>query len=135
MATIAPRTIRLGQRPATFKPVDVVFEGPDSTLLCVPRVVFKYRTRSEFGALVDVRVQFDVQQLQASPGTDSTVAAFFSAKDASMADTLADCITAWGLESEPTADILRELLDECPAAGAALWDAYASAARDGRLGN
>lgn len=135
MATIAPRTIRLGQRPATFKPIDVDFQGPDGALLRIPGVVYKYRTRSEFGALVDERQQEEGQQLQRGPDEAFTVAGYFSAKDASMADTLADCITAWGLESEPTADILRELLDECPAAGAALWDAYASAARDGRLGN
>lgn len=133
---VAPRAIKLGQRPKAFRAMNVDFVGPEGDPLRIPNVVFRYRTRSEFAQLLDERAEAaKAAVIPAAVDTEATVQTIFHAADSTAAQALANCITAWELESEPSVETLTELLDECPAAGAALWDAYISAARDGRLGN
>jgi hypothetical protein len=126
-------TILLGKRPDTFAPFDVKFKAPDGRDLVIPAVAFKYRSRKEFAALVDgVNAR---QGYQPEAGETFSLAKVFEAADGKSSDLLADSIKAWGLEEPLTRQTFEQIVDEMPAAFAALWECYAAAARDGRLGN
>lgn len=129
MATL----IKLGNRPKTFKPFDVKFIGAEGEELTIPGVAFKYRTRSEYGALIDshsVREaykpaadeKFSVEKLLAAVGTNTTA-------------LVLDAVQSWSIDLPVEKATVEQMLDEEPASIAALIEAYAAAARDGRLGN
>lgn len=126
-------SIVLGKRPETFAPFTVSFKGPDGRDLTIPGVVFKYRTRKEFAALVDKASE----EHSFKPKADEPfkLAEVFDIADTRMAKLLVDSVVEWGLDQKVSAQALQELTDEVPAAAQALWEAYQSAARDGRLGN
>lgn len=126
-------SIVLGKRPETFAPVTIKFKAPDGRDLTIPGVVFKYRTRKEFAALVDKANE----QHSYKPKADEafSLAEVFDVADTRMVALLVDSISEWGLDQPVTPKAIEELIDEVPAAAQAIWEAYQGAARDGRLGN
>jgi hypothetical protein len=126
-------TILQGKRPDTFAPFDVRFKAPDGKELTIPAVAYRYRTRKEFAKLVDgVNA---ANSKPANPDGSFSLTQFFEASDAKSVDLLLDSIKEWGLEEPLNRETLEQLVDELPAAFTALWESYAAAARDGRLGN
>jgi len=123
----------LGKTPATFKPFPVKFTLPDGEEDQIT-VTFKYKTRSQFAAFLnelfgdsgkakpDAEEKIDFEKLFAKGG-DKTVA------------HLTKIIADWDFTEKPTAENLRALHDQAPAAAAAMTSAFNAACTEGRLGN
>ena len=123
--------IKLGARPKTFKRVVSfpMLEGGEGTIECV----FKYRTRTEFGAFID-RIFADAGEKNAA-GDDFSVESLMTKTCDKNADYLLEILDGWNLDEGLSRDSLQQLADECPAAVNAVMNAYRDAVRDGRLGN
>lgn len=124
-------TIKLGQRPKVFKPCHVRFQMPDGENGEIT-ITFKYRTRTEFGALIDGMFK---EAGQARPDGEFSMRELMESTRDKNGEYLAQCIEAWNLDEPLTAESLRQLSDGFPAAATAIMDAYRSAALEGRLGN
>lgn len=127
--------IKLGQRPKTFKPFPVKFELPEDGTEATIEVTYKYRTRKEFGALVN-EMYADAGIVQ--PKTESGSVDFEKLHQQlgeKSAGHLLKSIEAWNLDERLGLESLKQLCDEMPAAAAALSMAYAAACTEGRLGN
>lgn len=123
--------ITLGQRPKTFKPVEIAFTMPNGDEGLI-EVTYKYRTRTEFGTFIDGIFKDAGEKKQDAE---------FSMKDLmektrdKNADYLIQCIDAWNLDVPLSVEALRQLSDEIPAAVSAIMEKYRIAAIEGRLGN
>lgn len=123
----------LGKTPSTFKPFNVKFTLPDGDEDKI-LVTFKYKTRSQFAAFLNElfseageekpsqEEKLDFEKLFAKGG-DKTVS------------HLTKIIADWDFAEKPTAETLRALHDQAPAAAAAMTTAYSAACSEGRLGN
>jgi len=126
--------IKLGQRPKTFAPFPVKFTMPDGTEAAI-EVTFKYRTRTEFGALVN-EMYADAGASQAkTDGGQIDFEKLHEQLGEKSASHLLKAIDNWGLDERLSQESLAQLCDEIPAAAAALSTAYAAACTEGRLGN
>lgn len=125
--------IKLGQRPQTYKPVMITFEMPDGSEGII-EITFRYRTRSEFGELLDelhrdagIAMQQDAAQFSMKELMEKT-------RDKNV-EYLMKCVAGWNLDEELNVDSMRQLSDELPAATAAIMEKYRIAVMEGRLGN
>lgn len=125
--------IVLGKRPTTFASFPVKFTMPDGTQGVI-KTTYKYRTRSEFGSMLNQMFSDAGEELPADGKPDFEV--LYRKMGDKNADHLLSCIDAWDLEDQkvdrPT---LLALAEEIPAAVVALMSAYSSACTEGRLGN
>jgi hypothetical protein len=162
-AAKATNTVKLGQRPAHFPPVDVEGPLPDGTTGTL-NVTFVYRTRSEYADFVDSFFQVApvadsaetaTAALQAPAGvltgavtdapvddpTDPAALAMPSASQYLQDETdqrarfLGRCIKAWDLDAPLGLPALRQLVDEMPGIGVAMRERYRLLVTEGRLGN
>ena len=124
--------IKLGNRPKNFKR-KVEFDMLDGTQGVIESV-FKYRTRSEFGAFVDEIFDNSKQDKSETPKQLSMAELMEKTKETN-ADYLLKVLDGWDIESELNRDSLQQLADEVPAAVGALMEAYRVAILEGRLGN
>ena len=122
----------LGKTPANFKPFDVKFTLPDGQEDQI-KVTFKYKTRSQFAAFLNELFQeageekttdekIDFEKLFAKGG-DKTVS------------HLTKIIAEWDFAEPATAESLRAMHDQAPAAAAAMTSAFSLACTEGKLGN
>lgn len=125
-------TVTLGKRPGTFKPFTVKFQLPDGSEGAI-LITFKYRTRTEFGELIDGI--FKDAGRQRPEGEPLSMRELMEGTRDKNGDYLAAVIEAWNLDAPLTVESLRQLSDELPAAAAAIMEAYRTAALEGRLGN
>lgn len=123
----------LGKTPATFKPFNVKFMLPDGTEDAI-KVTFKYKTRSQFAAFLN--------ELFAESGEDKAEAdekvdfeKLFSKGGEKTVAHLSKIIVEWDFAEPATADTLRALHDQAPAAAAAMTSAFSAACTEGKLGN
>jgi len=128
--------VKLGKRPEVFAEVPVEFEmvAGEGQVGIVP-VTFKYRTRTEFGALVNEMHS----AAGVNPGLrdDGTVdfEQVHQVLGGRAAAHLLKSIDSWGLDEDLSLDNLVDLCDAMPGAATALMRAYASLCTEGRLGN
>lgn len=123
--------IVLGKKPVNFKPFSVKFPMPDGTEGVIA-ATFKYRTRSEFGTMLnEIFKDANEEKTDGIPDFE----ALFSKMGDKNADHLLACLESWDLGEDLTRANLAQLSDEVPAASAALMAAYRSACVDGALGN
>lgn len=125
--------IKLGACPKSFKRT-VSFDMLDGSKGTI-EAVYKYRTRSEFGAFVDE--MFDKAKTPESeelPKQLSMTELMEKTKD-SNADYLLKVLDDWNLDEELNHANLEQLADEVPAAVGALMENYRAAILEGRLGN
>jgi hypothetical protein len=124
--------VKLGARPKTFKPITVNFELPDGVKAAI-EVVYNYRTRSEFGDLMN--------QLFADAGQERPIdekldfKKIFEAGSDKNASHLLASVHSWNVDEALNRETLRQLNDEIPAACVALMEGYRMACVEGRLGN
>lgn len=123
--------IILGKRPESFKR-KVTFpmlDGGDGIIMCE----FKYRTKKEFGALIDSMAQ----DAGVAPDVDKPllIADLMGKTVEKNADYLMDIIKGWDAEADLTRDNVEQLCDELPGAAVAIMEAYRAAVVEGRLGN
>lgn len=125
--------VKLGARPKNFKR-NVEFDMLDGTKGNI-ECVFKYRTRSEFGAFVDE--MFDKAKPvnpDETPKQLSMAELMEKTKDTN-ADYLLKVLDGWNLDEELSRESLQQLADEVPAAVGAMMETYRAAILEGRLGN
>lgn len=126
------RTVRLGQKPEGIPDV-VTYTGLDGAEYMIP-VTFKYRTLTEFGALMD---EVFSQPLPATTGADGVL----SSKSIQQGQVhvngqyLHKAIKDWGLDVSLTLQACIQLADEDPAGTRALMGKYRQLITEGRAGN
>lgn len=123
--------ITLGNRPANFKHT-VKFKLLDGTEATI-EVVYKYRTRKEYGAFVDDVAAASKQE----NGTDEEFswAKLMERTGASNAEYVMQAVDGWNLDEPFTLENVQQLADELPGAIAVIMDTYRNAITQGRLGN
>lgn len=123
----------LGKTPSNFKPINVKFVGPDGEDDSI-KVTFKYKTRTQFAAFLNKLFESN----KAETKTDATEIDFvelYKKSGDKTVEQLTEIIAEWDFAEPATAESLRQLHDQAPAAAAAITSAYASACNEGRLGN
>lgn len=138
----------LGARPANFAPFAVKFPMPDGSEGVI-KATYKYRTRVEFGAMLDAIVNqaaavdavapeaepvADAVPVEATPFKVDYAGLYAKSRDATV-EHLLHSVTGWDLDVPFTPAALKQLADEIPAACIALMAAYNAACTEGRLGN
>lgn len=127
--------IVLGKRPKNFK-AKVTFPMLDGDLGTI-EVSYIYRTRTEFGVLIDGLME-DAGVEAAGASEDSQKFSLAQALEKTR-DTNADYIMqvadGWNIDEEFSRDTVAQLCDEIPAAALAIMNTYRNAITEGRLGN
>ena len=125
--------VKLGARPKNFKR-NVEFDMLDGTKGNI-ECVYKYRTRSEFGAFVDEMFdKANPANPDETPKQLSMTELMEKTKDTN-ADYLLKVLDGWNLDEELSRESLQQLADEVPAAVGAMMETYRAAILEGRLGN
>jgi len=127
--------VTLGNRPKNFPHVVTgrLVTGEEAYL----PVLFKYRTRTEFGQFLDGLLTAAAVKLQGDSEADvqhSVEAAMQKLRDQN-ADYLLQVIDGWELDAELNLATLRQLCDEMPGIAIAAMTDYRLAITEGRLGN
>lgn len=124
--------IKLGSRPKTFKRIVTfdMLEGGKGSIECL----YRYRTRSEFGAFIDSIVE--AAGLKPKPdGEKFSMEELMQQTSGANADYLLDVLDGWNLDEDLNKANAQQLADELPGAAAAIMETYRSALVEGRLGN
>lgn len=139
MANTKPKVV-LGQRPTHVTlVVDVTL--PDGRAAAI-EMRYVYRTRSEYGALIDkrmaeARADDEARAAQRPAG----VAPVYSEAEHQIrvrdtqAHHICDIADGWNLDRAFDLEAVRELCDELPGAAQAIIDRYQLALIEGRRGN
>jgi Phage tail assembly chaperone len=127
--------IKLGARPKTFKhKVEVALpEGGKGAV----EIVYKYRTRTEFGVFIDElfsAARVDLPSLDSDDVTLSLAEALAKTRDTN-ADYILAIAEGWDLEAEFERAAVAQLCDELPGVALAIINTYRLACTEGRLGN
>lgn len=144
MATTKAR-VTLGKRPESFNATvsAPLPEGGEGLI----EVSYRYRTRTEYGQLLDQRMQEAREADAVQEAAEKTAADRgqalppFSAGDAearkrdATARHVLDIATGWGLPEPFDLEHVTQLCDELPGMAAAIVDHYRQAIVEGRRGN
>ena len=128
--------IRLGSRPQHITRT-ITATMPDGTAGTI-EARYRYRTRVEFGELIDARMA--EARAAAEAGQPTADRAFSVAdqqrqsRDANAAYLL-DILDGWNLDEPLTLETAQQLCDEAPGMAQAIIDGYREAVVEGRLGN
>ena len=137
---MANAKLKLGNAPKTFtKVVEVpLLDGAVADVL----MTFKYRTRTEFGALMDFIINKVNEPENPKKGkavseeeAAKTLSEMFAAGNASNVEYVLMIAEAWDLEDEFGEKALAELANEYPGAINAISEAYREAISEGRVKN
>lgn len=125
----------LGKRPKNFKS-KVAFPMLDGEEGII-EVSYVYRTKTEFGALIDDLFQ----EAGVKPAGTDAESQNFSLEESlrrtrdTNADYLMRVMDGWNLDEEFSRENVAQLCDEIPAAAMAIMNQYRAAITEGRLGN
>lgn len=125
--------IKLGNRPKSFKKTVTVdlLDGTKGSL----ELVYKYKTRTEFGAFLDQMFS----DAGVKPPADADAKVLIAEIMEKTRDTNADYIIAvcegWNLDEEFSRESVAQLCDELPGVANAIMETYRTAITEGRLGN
>lgn len=128
--------IKLGARPKTFTHT-VTVPMPEGGTASV-QWVFKYRTRTEFGAFVDNLVATARTEPPADQSPEAVIFSLQRALEATRdtnAEYLLQIAEGWNLDEDFSLPNLCQFCDEVPGAALATIEAYRAALTEGRLGN
>jgi hypothetical protein len=136
------KKIKLGNNPKTFtKDVLIVLLDGDTAPL---KITFKYRTRSEFAALVDEGIDKAMASVEASKEYEVADAATparttfverYAAVDKERVEHVLKIAEGWDLDDAFTEANLLQFEDENPGALHAISIAYAQAVAEARAKN
>ena len=124
--------ITLGKRPQ-FIEATITATLPDGTVGSI-KARYKYRTRTEFGQMIDQRMAEARTEAPAEPADFSVANMQRQARDANAAYLL-DILDGSDLDNDLDIDTATQLCDEAPGMAQALIDGYRMAVTEGRLGN
>ena len=106
----------LGKTPTNFKQITVKFTGPDGEEDQI-KVTFKYKTRTQFAAFLNKLFA----QGKDAPKVEATELDFvelYKKSGDKTVEQLTEIIAEWDFAEPPTAESLRQLHDQAPAAAA-----------------
>lgn len=126
---MAANKIKLGQRPSGFKRT-VTFPMLDGTEGMI-EMSYRYRTRREFGQLVDETFAGAKPDAAETFSLESVMARTATANS----EYILKIADGWNLDEPFGAASLEQLNDEVPAAVAAIMEDYRIAVTEGRRGN
>ncbi len=126
----------LGARPKNFKKTLTVDlpEGGQGQIV----ISYLYRTRKEFGVLVDELTAAAGVPPPKSEAPDEVAFSLHAAISASVeknAEYILRVADGWDLDAAWSLGTVRQLCDELPGAALAIIDTYRAAITEGRLGN
>lgn len=121
---------QLGAKPKTFNH-KIEFETLDGVKTDFS-VSYYYRTKSEFFKLVD-----DLLATAKARGIDEDkpLSEVVLAADGDNVQYILKIVSGWSLDDDLNETNVRRLVDEYPAAAAAIIDSYRAACVEGRRGN
>lgn len=122
--------IKLGNAPKNFKRTVTfpLLDGTEGQIECV----FKYRTRTQFGALVDSLSKDAGEPLKNGQFSMETIMEKTRDKNG---EYLIEVLDGWDVDAELNIINAQQLADEVPSAVMAIMDAYRLGINEGRLGN
>ena len=127
--------ITLGTRPKNFKHILTVAlpEGGQGSI----EVLFKYRTRTEFGAFVDklLNAAGVTPAGQTSEDLKFSLAQALEKTTDTNAEYIMQVVDGWNLAEDFNAQNVRQMCDELPGAAQSIIESYRQAITEGRLGN
>ena len=124
-------TISLGKAPKNFKKIVSVpmHDGTNGAVECL----FKYRTATEYGDLVDRMNATPTMSLD--PDNQDLLGQQLRVKTRRNAEFLLEVLDGWNLDVSLTLDAAVQLCDELPGAADEIFEVYRRATVEGRLGN
>lgn len=126
--------VTLGKRPEFFKKA-VNFPLLDGTTGTI-NVTFKYRTRVEFGQMVDAMVEKAKSEgAQVPAGELITMTDLMQKTAGQNAEYILNVVSGWDLDVPLNQASAQQLADELPAAAIQIMEDYRAAVTEGRLGN
>ena len=143
--------ITLGKRPATIvRTVKApLLDGTEGSM----QVHYRYRTRQEWGELIDRRTAEARERNAAREEADRTARSLQQLKDEPIPDTpfsvatlqaetvaatagyIMEIVDGWNLDEPFDLEAVTQLCDELPGMAQAIVDDYRAAITEGRLGN
>lgn len=135
--------ITLGKRPLNFKHTvkAQLPEGGEGSI----EMLYKYRTRTEFGAFIDARLKDardkDAADAVADEQATAEPAAAFSLTDVQTktrdgnAAYIMDIADGWNIDQPFNLSTVTQLCDELPGLAQQIINDYRAAIVEGRLGN
>lgn len=124
--------IKLGARPDTFAQQSVTFSLPDGTQGKI-KYKPKFRTRSEFGEMMD-ELGADRGEMPAADD-DTRWAQVFAQGSESNGKFLHAMLVSWDAEIELSLESLTQFSDELPGGASAILEQYRLLCVNGKLGN
>ena len=127
----------LGNKPKNFKKAVTfpMLDGSEGSI----EVLFKYRTKREYGAFIDeAKASAGLRLTDKTDGDDKKEISWAEVHGLGIeanADHLMGVIEGWNLDAEPNREAFEQLADELPAAANAILETYRKAIIEGRLGN
>lgn len=137
--------IVLGKRPESFEK-EITFQMLDGSTGCM-KVEFLYRTRKEYAeftdalqAAVTARAEKESARFKAAADAGEPLPEFRQADLVAHqvnvnVDSILKSVKGWNLDIPFDREAVEQLVDELPAAVAAIITAYREAITEGRLGN
>lgn len=124
--------IKLGNRPDHFPQRTVTAPLPDGSMGKV-KYKGKYRTRAEYGALVD---ELAARKIEVPTSDDpNRIELISSAASEDNARMLSECVHEWDAGIDLDEKTLTQMADELPGLVGAILDDYRLVCQVGRLGN
>lgn len=126
--------VKLGSRPKSFKHT-ITTPLPDGSMGDI-EVSYVYRTRTEYGALLD-ELSAARGAAVAAPQNGRRVPQLKMQTEARDSDVsfILKIIDGWNLDEELSRDAVERLWDELPGVAAQILADYSAAIFEGRLGN
>lgn len=122
---------RIKDFPATIKVP--MLDGTEGTV----KVNYIYRTKKEFGALID-ELMTNAGIKPASHADEDIKASLAEAMQRTVdsnADYIMTVVDGWDLDADFSRDSVEQLCDELPGVAIAIMERYRVATTEGRLGN
>lgn len=125
--------IKLGQRPESFKKTVefTMLDGEQGEI----EMVFKYRTRKEFGDFFDKIFAINGERAEKRVSDADYMSSLMTAGGDKNATYILDIATGWNLDIPFNRANIEQMCDEMPGAAVAIMQGYYSAVTEGRLKN
>ena len=125
--------VTLGSRPKSFKQTVKVMlhDGEEGEII----VSFRYRTRKEYGQLVDTLVDRARASGGAPQGDARVMELALESRSAMQVEHLMEIMDGWNLDQPFDRAHVEQLNDELPGLAQAIIERYQQSSIEGRLGN
>lgn len=138
--------VKLGARPKNFKRI-VKFKDLDGTTDLSIEVSYIYRTKKQFGEMLDQQIEIAIKEADAMEAKAAAVVASdippkreriadgYELATSKQVDYLMQIIDGWNLDIEFSRQSVQDVCDEYPGAPHAISNLYREVIAEGRSGN